>query len=294
MLSQMFKRKDNSQPNKKLKIDPGFKPINTLNSKPTHPQAPEIHVEFDTPSKDIVPLPEPDNHAMPIKEITQEIIEKADAPSIVSSLQTQTSDAIASTIEYAPKEVKENTYTEPPEATNPEPKSTQPTPLFKKVKPGKESHNFIKLDLINGYREKGKIKKKSKKIQELEKQRMLNKVDKKYGGNGSYGVEGFAIPEQEEKMPSFTYGYALDPLLEKQSIVGNDTMEEFLCHQFGFKEFKNGQKEAIAHLINKKSTLVILPTGAGKSLIFQFYALWTNTTIIVITPLLSLMSDQVE
>jgi superfamily II RNA helicase len=309
MLAEMFKRKDNAPPAKKPKIDPGYKPINTLNSKPAKLLTPVAVKEVsDTPIKnsisdeiELTVHTEPAKHIQDIQDnepVKQEVKQQIEAPSIISSLQTQASENTNNTANIAVKEKEEIAYTEPTalaeKINTPDTTNEKPTPLFKKIKQGKESHNFVKLDLINGYREKGKIKKKSRKIIELEKQRMLNKIDKKYGGNGSYGVEGFSMPEQEEKMPSFSYGYALDPLQEKQSIVGKDTMEEFLFKQFNFKQFKNGQKEAITHLINGKSTLVILPTGAGKSLIFQFYALWANTTIIVITPLLSLMSDQVH
>jgi ATP-dependent DNA helicase RecQ len=61
-----------------------------------------------------------------------------------------------------------------------------------------------------------------------------------------------------------------------------------------------GQEEAIQSLLNKNHTLAIMPTGAGKSLIYQFAALLLGQdmqfapTALVISPLISLMKDQVD
>ena len=70
--------------------------------------------------------------------------------------------------------------------------------------------------------------------------------------------------------------------------------------QFGFPSFRAGQEEAIQSLLSKHHTLTIMPTGAGKSLIYQFAALWLGAdakpapTALVISPLIALMKDQVD
>jgi ATP-dependent DNA helicase RecQ len=63
---------------------------------------------------------------------------------------------------------------------------------------------------------------------------------------------------------------------------------------FGFTSFRAGQEEAIQSLLNQNHTLAIMPTGAGKSLIYQFAALQFDGLTLVISPLIALMKDQVD
>lgn len=70
------------------------------------------------------------------------------------------------------------------------------------------------------------------------------------------------------------------------------SLSSFLHHHFGFNSFRAGQEEAIRSLLNKNHTLAIMPTGAGKSLIYQFAALQLEGLTLVITPLIALMKDQ--
>ncbi len=64
--------------------------------------------------------------------------------------------------------------------------------------------------------------------------------------------------------------------------------------RFGFSSFRAGQEEAIESLLTGHHTLVVMPTGAGKSLIFQLAALQLDNLTLVISPLIALMKDQVD
>lgn len=63
---------------------------------------------------------------------------------------------------------------------------------------------------------------------------------------------------------------------------------------FGFSSFKGEQEEIINSVLKKKSIMVIMPTGAGKSLCFQLPALLSKGTALVVSPLIALMKNQVD
>ncbi len=67
-----------------------------------------------------------------------------------------------------------------------------------------------------------------------------------------------------------------------------------LQHYFGFPSFRPGQAEAVQSLLEGRHTLVVMPTGAGKSLVFQLAALLRQGLTLVVSPLIALMKDQVD
>jgi ATP-dependent DNA helicase RecQ len=73
----------------------------------------------------------------------------------------------------------------------------------------------------------------------------------------------------------------------------NKTLQ-ILQEYFGYSDFKMGQKGIIDEVLKGRDVLGIMPTGAGKSLCFQIPALALEGTAIVISPLISLMKDQVD
>lgn len=70
--------------------------------------------------------------------------------------------------------------------------------------------------------------------------------------------------------------------------------KEILQSYFGYETFRPGQQKTIEHILQRKNTLAVMPTGGGKSLCYQIPGLSLDGTAIIISPLISLMKDQVD
>jgi len=75
---------------------------------------------------------------------------------------------------------------------------------------------------------------------------------------------------------------------KKQQII------ELMKLHYGFKDFRRGQEEAIDAALQGESSIIVMPTGGGKSLCYQLPALVTPGVTIVVSPLIALMKDQVD
>ncbi|MCP8616730.1 RecQ family ATP-dependent DNA helicase [Salirhabdus salicampi] len=73
-----------------------------------------------------------------------------------------------------------------------------------------------------------------------------------------------------------------------------NVLTEALKKHFGFETFRKGQKEIVERLLDGQDVLGILPTGTGKSLCYQLPSLFLKGKVIIVSPLISLMLDQVK
>jgi len=76
--------------------------------------------------------------------------------------------------------------------------------------------------------------------------------------------------------------------------VRSCSIETTLAEVFGYAEFRPHQREIVEHVLGGGDAFVLMPTGGGKSLTFQIPALHRSGTAIVVSPLISLMKDQVD
>src|SRR5215210_2694277 len=73
-----------------------------------------------------------------------------------------------------------------------------------------------------------------------------------------------------------------------------DKLKAVIAHHWGFRDFRPLQEDAMRAVLDERDSLVVMPTGGGKSLCYQAPAVLRGGTTVVISPLISLMKDQVD
>lgn len=92
------------------------------------------------------------------------------------------------------------------------------------------------------------------------------------------------------------YGLAVSSSKKEGLVISPpsaDLLIETLRNSFGHTDFRPGQREVVEALLSGRDCLAVLPTGAGKSLCYQLPALVRQALVVVISPLVALMQDQV-
>src|SRR3954469_2830422 len=83
-------------------------------------------------------------------------------------------------------------------------------------------------------------------------------------------------------------------LATSSETAGSDELRKQLQELFGLDEFRRAQREVVEDVLAGKDVLCVMPTGAGKSLCYQLPAAIQGGLIIVVSPLIALMEDQVQ
>ena len=203
------------------------------------------------------------------------------------------------------EEDEDEGYNQPKTTTNPAKKRAVST---KRKATGNVSQNFVRNDLRGGYRQKdrrirtrcSKYLNKRKKIMDEKYRDMKVKSLGAHGGFGSEGLDGAFVSElsmQHKVIPIFSPKFTEDYVKPEKLEVPQDDQGylNILKEKFGFENFFEGQLESIKAILEKEeSCMCILSTGGGKSLIYQYCSLFMEGLCIVITPLISLMTDQLQ
>lgn len=168
--------------------------------------------------------------------------------------------------------------------------------------------NFVRLN-INGHGRKFTYKTKrrnanafnsSRKSFKRSKRKLKVSVEGEEGGPCGQEEEDldFEARKKEEVKEGGRSGFNLKLLEEAVSDVRNEASDEnlvkLLKHTHGYDTFRDGQLEVVKMVLARKSTMLVLPTGAGKSLCYQLAAMVLPGLTLVVSPLVALMIDQLK
>lgn len=171
--------------------------------------------------------------------------------------------------------------------------------IVKRAKCGSEG-NFVKLN-INGYgRKKFSYKNKRTGFSSSNRYRRSfkrNKGSEKGGGeeNPVFEEEGLVVDMGKgQKRLDADAGLIEEAVMRVRNEASDENLLKLLKLTHGYDSFRDGQLEAIKMVLSGDSTMLVLPTGAGKSLCYQLPALVFPGITLVVSPLVALMIDQLK
>ncbi|XP_021889072.1 ATP-dependent DNA helicase Q-like 5 [Carica papaya] len=167
---------------------------------------------------------------------------------------------------------------------------------------GASEGNFVKLQL-NGKR-RGKYPSKCKGRTKSQNNYAYRKTRSKRKAKAESGIEtesicgedGFAgeIPQPKKKREERSVRLLQEAVSAARDEPSDDNLVRLLNVVYGHHSFRGGQMEAIKMVLSGRSTVLVLPTGAGKSLCYQIPAMILPGITLVVSPLLALMIDQLK
>ncbi|KAF5776292.1 putative DNA helicase [Helianthus annuus] len=176
------------------------------------------------------------------------------------------------------------------------------TEQVSKPKPVNEG-NFVRLN-INGHGGRKKFANKVRKRNPnayignrksyKRSKRKLKSVGEGEEDEDRFCDEGLPMEENERTETRLDSEVIEKAVFDVRQDPSDDNLVKLLKLVYGYDSFRDGQLEAIKLILSRKSSMVILPTGAGKSLCYQLPAMILEGMSLVISPLVALMYDQLR
>ncbi|XP_078435149.1 DEAD/DEAH box RNA helicase family protein [Wolffia australiana] len=168
-------------------------------------------------------------------------------------------------------------------------------------KPFKSSNdgNFVKLNLNAYGRKKFKFRNGNKQFASSRNAKFRRRVlDKNRGAASKLDSEidffGSGTSSTFDESTKQDGGAMAEAILAVREDCSDINLQKLLKLSHGYDSFREGQLKAIKQILGGKSTILVLPTGAGKTLCYQLPALVLSGLTLVISPLISLMMDQIR
>lgn len=162
--------------------------------------------------------------------------------------------------------------------------------------------NFVKLN-INGSGRKYAYKGKRKNYGSSSTGRRFSRSKRKFKNKGQGEKEEGGVCDEEGLVVDFKQregslncdeGLIQEAVMSVRNEASDKNLLRLLKVTYGYGSFRSGQLEAIKMLLSGKSTMLLLPTGAGKSLCYQLPSMVLEGITLVISPLVALMIDQLK
>lgn len=171
-----------------------------------------------------------------------------------------------------------------------------PLPPAKLRKCSASEGNFVKLNMNRSKRKFMNKKATRKTGYGSSAFKSYRRSKRKQKAQSDADQEDGLICEITEKKPKRAKGSELiaEAVLAAQNNASDENLVRLLNVMYGFDSFRDGQLEAIKMVLDGKSTMLVLPTGAGKSLCYQIPAMLLQGITLVVSPLVALMIDQLK